>query len=173
MLLKEHTGGHLYNFGVERQSSLTHTHMHRVQRKKKNNEEVKSGILRFRNYVTKSSPYKNENTTHRVGKDAHNTYIKQKKYMKKDFFHSCMISCFSCVGLFATLWTVAHLAPLSMGFYRQEYWNRLHALLQGIFPTQLLNPSLCVSCISSHVLYLLHHLITRLEKMIKNRHTFY
>jgi len=35
MLLKEHTGGNLYNFGVERQSSLTHTHMHRVQRKTK------------------------------------------------------------------------------------------------------------------------------------------
>ena len=27
--------------------------------------------------------------------------------------------------LFATLWTVAHPAPLSMGFSRQEYWSRL------------------------------------------------
>ena len=27
-------------------------------------------------------------------------------------------------------------APLSMGFSRQEYWSGLHALLQGIFPTQ-------------------------------------
>ena len=26
---------------------------------------------------------------------------------------------------FATLWTVAHLAPLSMGFSRQEYWSGL------------------------------------------------
>ena len=26
---------------------------------------------------------------------------------------------------FATLWTVAHQAPLSMGFSRQEYWSRL------------------------------------------------
>ena len=25
----------------------------------------------------------------------------------------------------ATLWTVAHQAPLSMGFFRQEYWSRL------------------------------------------------
>ena len=31
----------------------------------------------------------------------------------------------SCVGLFATPWTVAHQAPLSMGFSRQEYWSRL------------------------------------------------
>ena len=28
----------------------------------------------------------------------------------------------SCVPLFATPWTVAHQAPLSMGFSRQEYW---------------------------------------------------
>ena len=24
-----------------------------------------------------------------------------------------------------TLWTIAHLAPLSMGFFRQEYWSEL------------------------------------------------
>ena len=30
----------------------------------------------------------------------------------------------SHVQLFATLWTVAHQAPLSMGFSRQEYWRR-------------------------------------------------
>ena len=29
----------------------------------------------------------------------------------------------SCVQLFATPWTVAHQAPLSMGFSRQEYWS--------------------------------------------------
>ena len=37
----------------------------------------------------------------------------------------CVFSCFSCVHLFATLWTSAHQAPLSMGFSRQEYWSRL------------------------------------------------
>ena len=31
----------------------------------------------------------------------------------------------SCVLLFATLWTVAHQAPPSMGFFRQEYWSGL------------------------------------------------
>ena len=31
----------------------------------------------------------------------------------------------SRVWLFATPWTVAHWAPLSMGFSRQEYWSRL------------------------------------------------
>ena len=47
-----------------------------------------------------------------------------------------MLSCFSCVQPFVTLWTVAHQAPLSMGFSRQEYWGGCHALPQGIFPTQ-------------------------------------
>ena len=32
---------------------------------------------------------------------------------------------FSRVRLFATLWTVAHQASLSMGFSRQEYWSGL------------------------------------------------
>ena len=36
-----------------------------------------------------------------------------------------MISPFSCVQLFATLWTIACQAPLSMGFSRQEYWSKL------------------------------------------------
>ena len=29
--------------------------------------------------------------------------------------HACILSCFSCVQLFATPWTVAHQAPLAMG----------------------------------------------------------
>ena len=32
-----------------------------------------------------------------------------------------VLSHFSCDRLFATLWTVARQAPLSMGFFRQEY----------------------------------------------------
>ena len=36
---------------------------------------------------------------------------------------ACMLSCFSCVQLFATLWTVAHQSPLPMGFSRQEHWS--------------------------------------------------
>ena len=38
----------------------------------------------------------------------------------------CVCSCMlSCVQLFATPWTVAHQAPLSMEFSRQEYWSGL------------------------------------------------
>ena len=36
-----------------------------------------------------------------------------------------MLGRFSPVQLFVTLWTVAHQAPLSMGFSRQEYWSGL------------------------------------------------
>ena len=36
-----------------------------------------------------------------------------------------MLSHFSRVQLFVTPWTVAHQAPLSMGFSRQEYWSGL------------------------------------------------
>ena len=37
----------------------------------------------------------------------------------------CLLSHFSRVLLFATPWTVAHQALLSMGFSRQEYWSGL------------------------------------------------
>ena len=39
---------------------------------------------------------------------------------------ACVCMCvLSRVRLFAALWTVAHQAPLSMEFSRQEYWNGL------------------------------------------------
>ena len=34
-----------------------------------------------------------------------------------------MLTHFSCVRLFATVWTLAQKAPLSVGFSRQEYWS--------------------------------------------------
>ena len=36
-----------------------------------------------------------------------------------------MLSHFSRAQFFATPWTIAHQAPLSMGFSRQEYWSEL------------------------------------------------
>ena len=36
-----------------------------------------------------------------------------------------LLSCFSYVQLFGTLGSVAHQAPLSMGFSSQEYWSGL------------------------------------------------
>ena len=46
---------------------------------------------------------------------------------------------------FATPWTVAHQAPLSMEFPRQEYWNRLAFASPGIQP-----PSLALQAILYH-----------------------
>ena len=40
----------------------------------------------------------------------------------------------SHVGLFATPWTVAYQAPLSMDFSRQEYWNQGGQGSRGCFP---------------------------------------
>ena len=51
----------------------------------------------------------------------------------------------SCVQLFVTPWTIAHHAPLSMAFFRQEYWGGLPFPLAGIFLTQGLNP--CLLCL--------------------------
>ena len=46
----------------------------------------------------------------------------------------------SRVQLFATLWTVAHEAPLSMGFSRQEYWSELPFPSPGDLPNPGIKP---------------------------------
>ena len=46
----------------------------------------------------------------------------------------CLRSHFSHVQLCATLWTVAHQAPLSMGFSKQEYWSGLPCPPPGHLP---------------------------------------
>ena len=61
---------------------------------------------------------------------------------------ACMLSDYSHVQLFATLWTVAHQALLSMGFSRQEYWSGQpfpppgDLPNSGIEPTSLTSPAL-------------------------------
>ena len=46
----------------------------------------------------------------------------------------CMLSLFNHVLLVAILWTVAHQAPLSMGFSSQEYWSGLPCPPPGDLP---------------------------------------
>ena len=58
--------------------------------------------------------------------------------------HACMCV-LSHVQLFATLWTVAHWAPLSMEFSRQEYWSGLPFLTPGDLPGP--RDGSCVSCV--------------------------
>ena len=46
---------------------------------------------------------------------------------------------------FATIWTVVHQAPLSMGFSRQEYWSGLLYLSLGDLPDPGIEPMIPVS----------------------------
>ena len=47
----------------------------------------------------------------------------------------------SCAQLFAMVWTVALQAPLSMGFFRQEYWSGLPFPPLGDLPNPEIEPS--------------------------------
>ena len=46
----------------------------------------------------------------------------------------------SCVPLYAAPWAVAHQAPLSMGFSRQEYWSGLPGPPPGDLPNPGIEP---------------------------------
>ena len=71
----------------------------------------------------------------------------------------CMLSSFSHVWFFAAPWTVAHQAPLSMGFSRQECWSALpfptpEALSNpGIKPMSLASPALANGFFSTRATY--------------------
>ena len=78
--------------------------------------------------------------------------------MRACCMHISMLSHFSHIQLFATLWTVAYQAPLSMGFSGKNTGVGFHALLQGIFPTLGLTHISYISCIGRWVLYPWCHL---------------
>ena len=54
--------------------------------------------------------------------------------------HSACALSLRLVRLLATLWTVAHQAPLSMGFPRQEYWRGLLFPSPGDLPEPRIKP---------------------------------
>ena len=51
-----------------------------------------------------------------------------------------MLNCFCHVRLFAALWTVAHQAPLSVGFSRQVHWSGLLCPPPGDLPYPGIEP---------------------------------
>ena len=60
-----------------------------------------------------------------------------------------MLTCFSLVWLFTTPWTVAHQAPLSMGFSWQEHCSGLSCPLPHFLPDPEIEPMVsCISCIA-------------------------
>ena len=86
------------------------------------------------------------------------TFHKNKNYIKAHFLSFLLktfaipINCYllvvawmcaqSLVSDSVSPWTVTHQVPLSTEFSREEKWSGLPLLLQGIFPTQGLNPHL-------------------------------
>ena len=78
---------------------------------------------------------------HEASKNGHeNRGVKREidnRWMDKDVV-PCMLS---CVWLFATPWTVAHQAPLSMVFSRQEYWSGLPFPIPGNLPEPGVEPA--------------------------------
>ena len=52
-----------------------------------------------------------------------------------------LFSCQTMSSSFVTPWTVAHQAPLSMGFPRQEYWSELPFPSPGDLPDTGIEPT--------------------------------
>ena len=71
--------------------------------------------------------------------------IQQKILRNSKFINisvrACMLSRFSHFQLFATLWTIASQAPLSIGFSRQEYWSGLPCTAPGDLPNPGIEPT--------------------------------
>ena len=63
--------------------------------------------------------------------------------LKSFLWYTCCHFCH--VWLFATLWTIAFQAPLSMGFSRQEYWSVLPCPPPGDLPGPWIEPASLVS----------------------------
>ena len=62
----------------------------------------------------------------------------------------------SCVQLFVTPWTIAHQAPLSMGFPRQEYWSGLPFPSPGDLPDSGIkpaSPALAAGCFTTGAMW--------------------
>ena len=59
--------------------------------------------------------------------------------------NACVLSCFSCVLLFGTLWPVSRQPPLFMGFSRQENWRVLPCLPPGDLPNPEIQPASLMS----------------------------
>ena len=79
------------------------------------------------------------------------------------FQSACVRGCSSRVQHFATPWTVARQAPLSMGFSRQEYWSGLPCPPPRDLPKPRIEPmslalaggffTTCIICVKIKYLY--------------------
>ena len=81
---------------------------------------------------------------------------------------ACMLSHFSHVQFFAALWTVAHQAPLSMGFSRQDTGVAMPCSRGSSWPMNRTQVSY-VSCIDRQVLY--HYCHKGSNNILKSKRT--
>ena len=92
------------------------------------------------------------------------------------FLCCAMLSRFSCVRLFVTLWIIACQAPLSMGFSREKYWSGLPCPPPGDLPdpgtepVSLMSPALAggfFTTSTTWLFYLRHFIAFPSQKSIK------
>ena len=99
---------------------------------------------------SKGNHKENKKITHRMGENISKQSNQQGINLQniQRALHSRVLSHFSHVQLFGTLWTVACQAPLFMGFSRQQYWSGLPYPPPGDLPdprlisTSLTSPAL-------------------------------
>ena len=84
------------------------------------------------------------------------TYLKNRFSSTYFQYLGCcvLLSRFSYVQFFTNPWTIAHPAPLSLGFTRPEYWSGLPCSAPGDLPDPGIEPaSLLSSALASRILF--------------------
>ena len=99
--------------------------------------------------LTMSPAHQERGQTHRLivplGRES---WVRYSVVAASVWHSTTQVSCacvLSCVQLFVTPQTVAHQAPLSMGFSRQEYWSGLPFPPPGYLPNPGIEPMSLVS----------------------------
>ena len=93
---------------------------------------IHSGILAW------EIPWTEEPGRPQLQRVGHNLPTKQQQQIC--WMMKVKVKSLSRVQLFATPWTVAYQAPLSMGFFRQEYWSGLPFPSPGDLPSPGIEP---------------------------------
>ena len=89
-----------------------------------------------KNLLSAMSTSSSLNISH-IPPQAQNTFLRMLKWNSLPILVGLVTK---LCPILVTPWTVAHQAPLSMGFPRQEYCSGYcHSFLQGVFPIQGLN----------------------------------
>ena len=97
----------------------------------------------FYHWATRGDPFRLLEFIIRIGR-----FSKESVGIFSDTSMKVKVKSLSSVQHFATPWTVAHQAPLSMGLPRQEYWSRLPFPSPGDPPDPGIEPASRVSYIA-------------------------